>query len=153
MKTTKFKVTSRVMNGKMLMFSKISLVRFAYDIVDVFAFPDDDVKGVFPKVDVTKSYLYLILTDVDSVSLQFIFICKVSCGITEEKASELIFEILIKLKIKGCLDLSENFWVSFNAQKKGRKKNLVFIFILFYLLIYFVNTNISLQIQVYKYKL
>ena len=140
------------MNGKML-FSKISLVSFAYDIVDVFAFPDDDVKDVFPKVDVTKSYLYLILTDVDSVSLQFIFICKVSCGITEEKASELIFEILIKLKIKGCLDLSDNFWVIFNAQNKGRKKKfgLYFYFILFTYLFRkhkYKFTNTSLQIQV-----
>lgn len=46
---------------------------------------------------------------------------KVDYSITEYKAGELIFEILIKSKIKERLDLSDNF-----VQTKAKKK-LAFI--------------------------
>ena len=40
----KVKITTRFMKGKMLMFSKISLKSFVYDIIDIFCFPDEEVK-------------------------------------------------------------------------------------------------------------
>lgn len=112
------------MNRKMLTFEKISLTSLVYDKVNVFVFPNEDVKDIFSKLDIIKCYLYLILTDTDNASLQFIFICKVDCNITEDKAREFIFEILIKTKIKDCLDLCDNFWDYFNAQNKSFKKQV-----------------------------
>ena len=105
----------------MLMFAKTS---FVYYMVDVFVFPNDDVKHIFSKLDIIKCYLCLTSTDTDSASLQFIFNCKVGSSIIEDKAKWLIFEVLIKLKIKKLLDIFENYWDNFNAQTKSLKKGV-----------------------------
>ena len=39
--------STRFCKGKMLMFAKMSLKSFVYDIIDVFCFPDGKVKGLF----------------------------------------------------------------------------------------------------------
>ena len=38
----KVKITTHFMKGKMLMFSKLSLRSFVYDIIDIFCFPDEE---------------------------------------------------------------------------------------------------------------
>ena len=48
---------TRYLNGKMLMFSKVSIKSFVYDFIDVFMF----------KID--RFYLYQNLTDTDSTSI------------------------------------------------------------------------------------
>ena len=53
----------------MLMFSKISLKSFVYDIIDVFCFPDNAVSEIYEKNEIVKVFIYLILTDTDSCSL------------------------------------------------------------------------------------
>ena len=76
--STMLDVSTRFCKGKMLMFAKMSLKLFVYDIIDVFCFPDDKVKGIFDKNDIEKCFLYLNLTDTDSCSMFFIFICKLN---------------------------------------------------------------------------
>ena len=95
-KNDKVKITTRFMKGKMLMFSKVSLRSFVYDIIDVFSFPDDELKEIYNRHDIIKVFIYLILTDTDSCSLQFTFINKLTSSITESKARDLIFEILLQ---------------------------------------------------------
>ena len=48
-KNTTVKVTSRFMNAKMLMFAKVTLVSFIYDVIDVFDFPNEYVRSIFYK--------------------------------------------------------------------------------------------------------
>ena len=72
----KVKITTRFIKGKMLMFSKVSLKSFVYDIIDIFCFPDEDVKEIYDKNKIIKCFVYLILTDTDSCSLQFTFIAE-----------------------------------------------------------------------------
>ena len=67
-------VSTKYCKGKMLMFAKMSLKQFVYDIIDIFCFPDDKVKGIFDKNNIEKCFLHLNLTDTDSCSLFFIFI-------------------------------------------------------------------------------
>ena len=43
----KVKITTRFIKGKMLMFSKISLNTFVYDLIDHFCFPDEEVQDLF----------------------------------------------------------------------------------------------------------
>ena len=50
-KDTKVNIT-RILNGKMLMFSKTSIQSFVYDLIDIFMFPTDDVK------EIQKCFLY-----------------------------------------------------------------------------------------------
>ena len=76
---TKVAITTRFMKGKMLMFAKTSLQSFNYDIIDVFMFPEEDsgVTSVYEKYKVKSCQLYQDLTDTDSTSLSFIFICEI----------------------------------------------------------------------------
>ena len=84
----------------MLMFSKVSLKSFLYDIIDIFCFPDEDVKEIYDKNKIIKCFVYLILTDTDSCSLQFTFIAELRPKILEDKARKLIFEILLLKKAR-----------------------------------------------------
>ena len=40
---TNIKVSSRFIKGKMLMFAKLSLKLFVYDMIDVFCFPSEEI--------------------------------------------------------------------------------------------------------------
>ena len=53
-----------------------------------------------------------------------IFDYKLSCSIDEEKARDVIFDVLIKLKMLERLDLSDDFWERFGAQNKSLKKQV-----------------------------
>ena len=108
-KENKVNLTTRFLNGKMLMFSKTSIQSFAYDLIDVFKFSDDVVKEIYEKNEIQKCFLFPNLTDIDSTSLFFIFICKLLCYINEKTATNIIFEVLTKSKVFSRLDLSDNF--------------------------------------------
>ena len=92
------KITTRFMKGKMLMFSKLSLKSFVYDIIDIYCFPDEEVKEIYERKKKIKTFVYLILTDTDSCSLQFTFITDLKLSISEDEARKLIFEILLLKK-------------------------------------------------------
>ena len=49
-KNVKVKLTTRYLNGKMLMFSKLSIKSFVYDIIDVFMFPNETIKKNISKI-------------------------------------------------------------------------------------------------------
>ena len=42
-KSFKVNLTTRFLNGKMLMFSKLSIKSFVYDLIDVFMFPNEEI--------------------------------------------------------------------------------------------------------------
>ena len=42
-KSSKVNLTSGFLNGKMLMFSKLSIKSFVYDLIDVFMFPNEEI--------------------------------------------------------------------------------------------------------------
>ena len=71
---TKVKLTTRYLNGKMLMFSKLSIKSFVYDIIDVFMFPNETIKKIYQKYNIEKCIVAQNLTDTDSTSIFFIFI-------------------------------------------------------------------------------
>ena len=64
--SNKVNLTTRYLNGKMLMFSKVSIKSFVYDLIDVFMFPNE--------------YINQNLTDTDSTSTFFVFICDLKCS-------------------------------------------------------------------------
>ena len=83
-KETTVNLTTRYLYGKMLMFSKTSIQSFASDLIDVFMFPHDIVKEVYKQNEIQKCFLFQNLTDTDSTSLFFSFVCKLSCSINEK---------------------------------------------------------------------
>ena len=51
---TTIDVTARFIKGKMLMFSKVSIRSFMYDLIDAFRFPNETVNEVYCKNSIVK---------------------------------------------------------------------------------------------------
>ena len=77
----------------MLMFAKLSLKSFVDDMIDVFCFPDEEIRQIYDFYQIEKCFLYQNLTDTDTTSLLFSFICKLDCSIPESKARKIIFSM------------------------------------------------------------
>ena len=120
----KINLTTRFLNGKMLMFSKVSLKSFVYDLIDVFRFPNEDTRKIYDEYQVQKCYLSQNVTDTDSTLVFFIFICHLGCSVDERKSRDTIFKVMIKSKIFDRLDLSSDFWDQFGVQNKKLKKQV-----------------------------
>ena len=121
-KNKKVNLTTRFLNGKMLMFSKVSIKSFVYDLTDVFMFPTQEIQEIYQKYQVEKCCLYQNLTDTDSTSVFFIFICNLNCSVSEEKARNIIFDVT--LKSLDCLDLSAEFHEQFNCRNAALKERV-----------------------------
>ena len=123
-RSTNIKVSSRFIKGKMLMFAKLSIKSFVYDLIDVFCFPNDTIREIYDKYQIEKCYLYQNLTDTDSTSLLFVFICELESVLPESEARKVIFECIINSEIFKRLDISNDFWKNFNVQDKSKKKEM-----------------------------
>ena len=106
----------------MLMFAKLSLISFVYDMIDVFCFPDEKIREIYDFYRIRKCLLYQNLTDTDSTSLFFNFICDLECSIRENKARNIIFECMKKSKIAKRLDVSDSLWKKFDMHDLKTKK-------------------------------
>ena len=76
----------------MLMFAKILLKSFVYDLIDVFCFPKEEVRKIYNQ-HIIKCHMFLNLTNTDNGLCFSNFICKRECDIKKSKSRELIFEI------------------------------------------------------------
>ena len=54
------------------MFSKVSIKSFVYNLIDVFMFPNDEIKEIYKKYSINQCYLDQNLTDTDRTSM---FLC------------------------------------------------------------------------------
>ena len=81
------KLSTRFMKDKML-FAKTSLQSFVYDMIDLFCFPDRAVQEICNKYHIEKCIMYQNLTDTDSTSLYFVFICSLDCVVNDKTAGK-----------------------------------------------------------------
>ena len=79
----------------MLMFSKVSQKSFVYDLIDIFMFLNSEIQKIYTKHKINRCYLDQHLTDTDSTSMFFVFICDLDSNIREDKARNIIFEVMI----------------------------------------------------------
>ena len=120
-------VSSCFIKGQMLMFAKLSLKSIVYDMIDAFCFSDEEVRQIYDFYQIEECFLYQNLTDTDSTSLLFNFICKCDCSTPESKARKIIFQCMKKSKIAKILDVFNPFWKDFkmhnpNGPLRGRKR-------------------------------
>ena len=71
-KDMKINLTTVFLNGKMLMFSKISIKSFVFDLIDVFVFPNEKVTKIYSNYKILKCFLFQNLIDTDSTSAFFV---------------------------------------------------------------------------------
>ena len=111
----------------MLMFTKVSIKSFIYDLIDVFMFPDQEIREIYQKYQIDKCYLYQNLTGTDSASIFFVFICNLNCSVSGDKARKIIFEVMLKSKVFHQLDLSAEFYEQFDCRNESLKKRVGFL--------------------------
>ena len=58
--------------------------------------------------------------------MYFFFICNLKCSVSEEKARNIISEVLLKSKIFDRLDLSAEFCEKFNCRNENLRKKVGF---------------------------
>ena len=83
-KISKISLTTRFLNGKMLMFSNVSIKSFVYDLIDIFMFPNSEIQKIYKKYKVNRCYLDQNLTNTDSTSMFFFFLFVVWTVISEK---------------------------------------------------------------------
>ena len=108
----------------MLMFSQVSIKSLVYDIIDVFMFPNKEIKEINQKYKINKCLVKQNLTDTDSTSIFFVFICDLECHVREDEARDIIFEVMLKSKVFNRLDLSHEYFEKFNCRNTNLKKSV-----------------------------
>ena len=98
------------MSEKLLIFAKLSLVSFIYEVIETFYFPDENVREIFKKYGIEWVDIFHMLTDTDCTSLKFMFISTDSTSLKfmfisdrnsetpENKYRDMIFKIITSSK-------------------------------------------------------
>ena len=106
------------------MLSKVSIKSFVYDLIKTFLFPNAEIREIYKKYKVNRCYLDQKLTDTDTTSMFFVFICDLNSNIREDKARNIIFEVTLKSKIFDRLDLSAEFYEQFSCWNENLRKRV-----------------------------
>ena len=99
---TNIKCMTRFLSGKLLMLAKLSLNSFIYSLAELLSFPEENrlVKKIYDKYLIEKILVYHILTDTDSISLQFIVISSLQSTFTEEQVRTYYSKYFQKMKLE-----------------------------------------------------
>lgn len=105
-KNDNVKLTTRFLSGKILMFAKLSLMSFIYELIETFYFRSEIVKKIYQKYLIEKVYIYYRLSDTDSTCLKSIFV-STDNDILDRKFREIIFEVIIAGEIYNRFDFND----------------------------------------------
>ena len=106
------------------MFAKLSLTSFIYEFIKIYFFPNQKTRDIYEKYMTESIIRYSVLTDTDSFNIFFIFICKPSCNIQNEKFCNVLFKVIINNEGLNRFDTSHNFWDRFNVKNTNLRKKL-----------------------------
>ena len=123
-KSSKINLTTWFLNGKMLMFSKVSIKSFGLWFDWCFYVSQSEIQELYRQYQVNKCYLYQNLTDTDSTSMFFVFICDLNSCVSEDKARNIIFDVMLKSKVFDRLDLSAEFYEQVNCRNENLRKQV-----------------------------
>ena len=112
------------MSGKLLMFAKLSLKSFICFLTELLSFPEENDFVIYRKCKIEKVYVYHILTDTDSTSLQFIVVSSIDSYFSEDQVGDILFEIFSKIEIRQRFDKSDKFWQKFGVYDPKNQKVL-----------------------------
>ena len=115
---------TRFSTGKMLMFAKLSLMSFIYELSETFMFPSVQTKAIYDIYSIDFVYVYQLLSDMDRTSLQFIFFSKDESRVPEQKFRDIIFLVIINSPVLERFDVSHEFWEQLGSRKKNTGKQL-----------------------------
>ena len=109
---TNVKCITSFLAGTMLMFAKLSLKCFIYQLAELFMFPRETVQAIYDKYQIERVYVFHILINTDSTSIQFIVVSKVQSTFTEPQVRNILFEVFSRTQIA---DRSTSLTISGNS--------------------------------------
>ena len=121
-KQTMVRVSTRYISSKLLINAKISLASFIYDRIDTFCFRNKETFLIYAQCKIIKVLSYLLMTDTDSGSLEFIVIAENSCDCGEREMRDILLRIFLNNNIQHKLDLSDQFFAQFNKRNEAVRK-------------------------------
>lgn len=116
------KLTTRFSSGKKLMFAKLSLMIFIYDLVETFYLSHENVRKIYQKYLIKKVYVYHVLTETDSTCVKFLFVSSTDSDIPDKKLRGIIFEVIVARKI---YEIFDSFMFSGKSLSKKRTSSKV----------------------------
>ena len=73
-KNDTIKPLTRFFASQILMFAKLSLKSFVYDLVETFMFPNQKPTKIYKKYNIDFVYVYHLLTDTESTSIRLVIL-------------------------------------------------------------------------------
>ena len=119
-KQTYVKVSTRYISSKLLINAKISLASFIYECIDTFCFLNVETSNLYVHNKIIKILPYLLMTDTNSASLEFIVIAEDTCDCGEREMRDVLIYIFLENNIHSRLDLSGEFFKQY-----GKRNELV----------------------------
>ena len=116
--------STRFSTVKMLMFAKLSLKSFIYERSETFMFPSKKTRVIYDMYCIDFIYLYQILADTDSTSLQFVIFSKDNSKVPEKMFRDILFLVIVKSKVLDRFNVSHEFWRQFNVRDEKTPKQL-----------------------------
>ena len=116
------KPKSRFFSGKMLMFARVSLESFTYDLIETFFFPAKKTREMYEKYMIENFFPFSVLTDTDSICIFFVFIFKLESRLQDSKFRDILFDVIKENEILHRFDTSLKFWERFSVRDKSLKK-------------------------------
>ena len=111
------------------MFPKVSLESFVYDLTEIFFFLNERTKEIYSYYMIERIFPYSILTDMDSICIFFIFICKPESCAPDSVFWDVLFKVIIKNDVLHRFDTSQKFWEKYGVRNEHLKKKLSYFFI------------------------
>ena len=109
---------------KMLMFATLSSMSFSYELSQAFILPSGKTRAIYDMYSIDFAYVYQLLTDADSKSLQFIFFSKDESRVPEKMFRDIIFLVITNSKVLDRFDISHEFWQQFGVRNVNTRKQL-----------------------------
>ena len=118
------RVSTRYIAAKLLINAKIFLASFLYDCVDTFCFPNEKTQAIYARHKTIKVLPYLLMTDTDSRSLEFIIIAEDSCDSREREMRDILLKMFLDNDTHKRLDLCNEFLEQFDQRNLAVRKQV-----------------------------
>ena len=118
------KVCTRYIFSKLLINAKISLASFIYDCINTFCFPNEDTSEIYARHKIIKVLPYLLMTNTDSASLEFVVITEDTCDCGERQIRDILIQIFLENDIHSRLDLSGEIFEWLGKRNEAVRKQV-----------------------------
>ena len=123
-KQTTVKVSTRFISSNLLINAKIFRVSFIYDCIGTFCFPNEKTQKIYDEYKILKVLPYLLNTDTDSASLEFIVVADNMCDLGGREMRQVLWKIFLYDYIHKRLDLSSKFFEQFSKRNESIRKQV-----------------------------